>query len=216
MASRIMHLAMAKELCGRCHIENADRFSLGMLLPDAVVTGNKKTAGTHFDRMTDSTHKVMDFSLFYARFEEHINADGLYLGYYFHLIEDCIFRKYIYYGLGLIDKRGKDGFLDLLYRDYHSINGYLVKKYGLKSLPPVPKGLDCEMINEIYPFETELFLNDMKGDMNDTYYGSETYFTAENAEAVIRSCVNVCACEKKALERGEHFTFPDEYIWEAK
>lgn len=216
MASRIMHFAMAGELCQRCHIENADRFSFGMLLPDAVVTGNKKTAGTHFDRMTDSTHKVMDFSLFYDKFEEQVNTDELYLGYYLHLIEDCVFRKYIYYGLGLLELRGKAGFLEQLYRDYHSVNGYLVKKYEIKRLPPVCKGLGSEMINEIYPFEAEQFLRDMRGDMHDTYYGNEKYFTAKNAEEVIRLCVNVCACETKALGRGEHFTAPDEYIWETK
>lgn len=216
MASRIMHFAMAQELCQRCNIEDPDRFSLGMLLPDAVVTGNKKTAGTHFDRMTDSTHKVMDFSLFYEKFEEQVNTDELYLGYYLHLIEDCVFRKYIYYGLGLLELRGKEGFLEQLYRDYHSVNGYLAEKYEIIKLPPVPKELGGEVINEIYPFEADRFLSDMRGDISDRYYGDEKYFTAKNAEEVIRLCVNVCAREIEALGRGEHFTAPDEYIWEAK
>ena len=120
-----MHLAIGKELLRHTGAENGERFLIGMLLPDAIITGDKKTAGTHYDVMTDSTHKVMDFFRFYAEFEETILTDSLYLGYYLHLIEDCIFRKYIYYELGLLEMRGKSGFLEQLYKDYHSVNEYI-------------------------------------------------------------------------------------------
>ncbi|MBP0956448.1 MAG: hypothetical protein J5997_03665 [Oscillospiraceae bacterium] len=216
MASRIMHLAMGTELCRASEINDRDRFLVGMLLPDAIITGDKKTAGTHYDRMTDECHKVMDFSLFYSEFEERIQSDELYLGYYLHLIEDCIFRKYIYYSLGLLEMRGREGFLQRLYSDYHSVNGYLVKKYNISSLPKAPEGLDREEINRIYPFETENFLLDMAGDLQDEYFGNEKYFSAENAEEVIRQCIHICSAEMNSLKRGEHFTFPREYIWEAR
>ncbi|MGN0638659.1 MAG: hypothetical protein ACI4J0_09840 [Huintestinicola sp.] len=216
MASRIMHLAMGIELCRVCEINDRDRFLVGMLLPDTVITGDKKTAGTHYDRMTDELHKVMDFSLFYSEFEEKIHTDELYLGYYLHLIEDCIFRKYIYYGLGLLEMRGREGFLPRLYKDYHSVNGYIVKKYNISSLPIAPEGLDREEINRIYPFETRDFLIDMEKDMQDEYLGNEKYFSAENADEVIRQCIHTCSAEILALKRGEHFTSPDEYIWEAR
>ena len=216
MASRIMHLAMGTLLCRELEINDRDRFLIGMLLPDAVVTGDKKAAGTHFDRMTDESNKVMDFSQFYSEFEERIQGDELYLGYYLHLIQDCIFRKYIYYGLGLLELRGREGFLQGLYRDYHSVNGFLVKKYNISSLPAAPEGLDREEINRIYPFETEDFLLDMKNDLQDEYLGNEKYFSAENAEEVIRRCAHICSAEMLSLKRGEHFTFPEEYIWEAR
>lgn len=216
MASRIMHLAMGTLLCRELEINDRDRFLVGMLLPDAVVTGDKKAAGTHFDRMTDECHKVMDFSLFYSEFEERIQVDELYLGYYLHLIEDCIFRKYIYYDLGLLEMRGREGFLPQLYRDYHSVNGYLVKKYNISSLPKPTEGLDREEINRIYQFEAKDFLLDMANDLSDEYFGNEKYFSAENAEEVIRRCVDVCANQVSSLKRGEHFTFPEEYIWEAR
>ena len=216
MASRIMHLAMGTLLCRKLKINDRDRFLVGMLLPDAVVTGDKKAAGTHFDRMTDGSHKVMDFSQFYSEFEERIQSDELYLGYYLHLIQDCIFRKYIYYGLGLLELRGREDFLPQLYRDYHSVNGYLAKKYNISSLPKPPEGLDREEINRIYPFEITDFLLDMAGDLGDEYSGNEKFFSAENAEEVIERCADVCVAEMNALKGGEHFTFPEEYIWEAR
>lgn len=216
MASRIMHLAMGTELFKACEISDKDRFLVGMLLPDAVITGNKKTAGTHYDRMTDRSHKVMDFSLFFSEFEGNIQADELYLGYYLHLIEDCIFRKYIYYDLGLLEMRGREGFLPRLYSDYHSVNGYIVKKYNISSLPAAPEDLDREEINRIYPFEARDFLIDMEKDMQDEYLGNERYFTAENADEVIRRCIYICSAEMSALKRGGHFTSPQEYIWEAR
>ena len=211
-----MHLAMGTLLCRASEIRDRDRFLVGMLLPDAIIKGDKKTAGTHYDRMTDEFHKVMDFSLFYSEFEEKVKSDELYLGYYLHLIEDCIFRKYIYYGLGLLELRGREGFLPRLYRDYHSVNGYLVKKYNISSLPKAPEGLDREEINGIYPFEITDFLLDMASDLRDEYFGNEKYFSAVNAEEVIERCADVCATEMNALKRGEHFTFPEEYIWEAR
>ena len=216
MASRIMHLAMGTELCRICEINDRDRFLVGMLLPDAIITGDKKTSGTHYDRMTDESHKVMDFSLFYSEFEERIQSDELYLGYYLHLIEDCIFRKYIYYDLGLLEMRGREGFLPKLYSDYHSVNGYLVKKYNISSLPKIPEGLDREEINGIYPFEITDFLIDTKNDLQDKYLGNEKYFSAVNAEEVIRQCIDVCSAEMNSLKMGKHFTCPEEYIWEAR
>lgn len=211
-----MHLAMGTELCRVCEINDRDRFLVGMLLPDAIITGDKKTAGTHYDRMTDECHKVMDFSLFYSEFEERIQSDELYLGYYLHLIEDCIFRKYIYYSLGLLEMRGREDFLQRLYRDYHSVNGYLVKKYNISSLPKAPEGMDREEINGIYSFEIKDFLLDTENDLKDNYLGNEKYFSAENAEEVIRQCVHICSAEMNSLKNGEHFTFPREYIWEAR
>lgn len=216
MASRIIHLAIGKELCRLCEIADKERFLAGMLLPDAIISGNKKTAGTHYGRMTDSTHKVMDFYRFFLEYEEKVHTDSLYLGYYLHLIEDCIFRRFIYYDLGLLRLRGEEGFLEQLYRDYHSVNGYIVKKHKITSLPEIPKDLDREEINRIYPFEAAEFFRDMAFDLNDSYLCSEKYFSAENADEVIRQCIGIGSAEIKALDRGEHFTSPDEYVWETK
>lgn len=207
---------MGKELLRLIEAQNMERFLIGMLLPDAVISGDKKTAGTHYDRMTDGSHKVMDFFRFFVEYKENILTDSLYLGYYLHLIEDCIFRRYIYYDLGLLEMRGKIGFLPQLYKDYHSVNGYLVKKYKITSLPVAPHDIDKEDINRIYPFETDIFLRDMKDDMNDIYRNNEKYFTARNADEVIRQCVEICSAEIAALDRGEHFTSPEEYIWETR
>ena len=76
--------------------------------------------------------------------------------------------------------------------------------------------MDREEINRIYPFEIEDFLLDMANDLGDEYFGNEKYFSADNAREAIRQCVHICSAEMNVLKRGEHFTFPEEYIGEAR
>ncbi|MGN1105792.1 MAG: hypothetical protein ACI4RH_04010, partial [Huintestinicola sp.] len=60
------------------------------------------------------------------------------------------------------------------------------------------------------------FLLDTENDLQDKYLGNEKYFSAVNAEEVIRQCIDVCSAEMNAIKSGKHFTCPEEYIWEAR
>ncbi|MGN0642375.1 MAG: hypothetical protein ACI4JJ_04445 [Huintestinicola sp.] len=214
MASRIMHMAAASVIAERLGIADKNRFIIGQLLPDAVILQDKAAVGSHFPVMVGTGKKVMDFSRFRERFAEDILSDSLYLGYYFHLIQDCVFRRIIYYDKGFLEMRGKEGFLDRLYADYRSINGYVINKYGIENVPTVPCGFSSERINEIYPFDLELFLEDMAKDFSDVYSADNVYFAAEDADRFISDSARVCAEEYCHLQEGGGYADPIDHAWE--
>jgi hypothetical protein len=57
--------------------------------------------------------------------------------------------------------------VERLHHDYHLINAYAIKKYGLKNNIKSIYKLKSEKIYSIYPFEIESFLNDMALDYRD-------------------------------------------------
>lgn len=93
MASRIIHLAIAKQLGSILPITDKNRFSVGSILPDAVLNADKRNVGSHFVEVFDEGRKKhYNFNAFYERYKDKIPSGELYLGYYFHLIEDGIFK----------------------------------------------------------------------------------------------------------------------------
>lgn len=80
----------------------------------------------------------------------------------------------------------------------------------------VPENFEAERINQIYSFDLEEFIADMKYDYEDAYTENNQYFTADNAEAYILSGITVCEKEFHALLQGEALANPYEYAWEVK
>lgn len=90
----------------------------------------------------------MDFTGFYKQFSAKLLENNLYLGYYFHLIEDAIYRKFLYYDYQLGGNRGQE-FLEALYNDYAILNGYLLKTYRLTNTPKIPEHFTEDMVEEL-------------------------------------------------------------------
>lgn len=205
MASRIIHLAIAKQLGEALQIEDKNRFYIGHILPDAVLSADKRKVNSHFIDVFDGGRKKhFDFYAFHERYKENIPSDELYLGYYFHLIEDGIFRRFLYYDLELLSRRGEPEFLQELYSDYHILNGILAEKYSLENTLFVPKGFSKEKINDIYSFELEDFIFDMNKDFSDRFNETPAHLTAERIDRYISDCVNICSAEYTALKNGTH------------
>lgn len=216
MASRIIHLTISKKLEKYIPINNLNRFKLGQILPDAVTSKNKPNVNSHYRVKFENGQKTMDSLAFFNEFHNEILNDDLYLGYYFHLIQDIIFRKFLYYDLGLIKYRSSEGFVDTLYRDYHILNGYLVNKYELSNDLYVPINFKEEKINLIYSFDIYEFIEDMKNDFNDKINEEPTYFNKEAVEEYINKCVKICTEEFFAQQNGEIKFNPKDYVWENK
>ncbi len=67
MASRIMHLAVAYELERKLSISDRNRFEIGQILPDAVLSVDKKALNSHFIELFDGgKRKYFDFYGFSA------------------------------------------------------------------------------------------------------------------------------------------------------
>lgn len=219
MASRLTHLATAKPLEQRLDIADKERFEIGIILPDAVILNKNMRADSHFAELFDNgKFKHYDAFAFYEKFSQLVMTDALYLGYYFHLIEDNIFRTYLYdkMYLGLIGRRGEPELLEELYRDYHTFNRILVRKFGLEDNLSVPQGFSEEPINCIYPFELQEFLEQMSGDFTEHYECELIHFTEELYMKMTDECVEVCAKEYAALRNGTHFLDRYAYSFENK
>lgn len=214
MASRIMHLAISYELEKVLSIKDKNRFCIGHLLPDAVLSANKWEINTHFVEIFDKgKRKHFNFYEFFDKYKKEIISDELYLGYYLHLIQDSIFRTILYNDLGLISLRRDPVFLNELYRDYHILNGWAVKKYGLKCDFFVPDKFKSEKINKIFSFEIEDFINDMKSDFKDKINEQPKHFKIELAKKFIEKCVEICSSEYKEIMIGNHAIGAYEYYW---
>lgn len=213
MASRIIHLAVAYELAERLDIQDKERFICGHILPDMIVgeyeyrlIAKKKT---HFYTLLSNGRKTYDFFRFYDEYKDKLD-DMLYMGYYVHLIEDNIFRYYLYYKVGLLKRRGEPELLNELYDDYRKLNPILIKNYDI-SLPTVPAGIENESIYDRFDLMINEWLEDMKNDFNDNSGGELLHFTRELIAGYINECVSVIAKELNELKFGRHYLSIDDY-----
>ena len=126
MASSIVHLAITNELIKRHSFKNADRLKFGAVIADAGYDGN-----SHMKISLPGGHKTYDFTSFRQMFEKKMYEDDLYLGYYLHLIQDVVFRHFVY------DKYHWNpmipGNIERLHRDYAIVNDYVIKKYSIEN-----------------------------------------------------------------------------------
>ena len=207
MASRLMHLAACYGLEKQLGIKNKQRFRIGQILPDAVLHADKQKVNTHFITHyaeNGKKYKWFDQDAFYDKFKNEITGDELFLGYYFHLIQDNIFRQVIYNKLGLIKRRGDPGLFGELYRDYNILNKRIIKKYRLDSDLQIPQDFSDIKINELYRFDLEEYIELIKTDFTADYDGEPKHFTESVLEGFVNDSVRLCAAEYGAILKNEH------------
>ena len=213
MASRIIHLAVAHELAARLEIKDTERFLYGHILPDMIMGEYEYRVPikkeTHFYTLLPNNRKTYDFYRFYEEYRDRFE-DMLYLGYYVHLIEDNIFRQYLYYRVGLLKRRGERKLLDELYEDYRLLNPILIKKYNMKPLK-LPNGIEKEGLYKRFDFMADEWLDDMKDDFEDSSNGKLMHFTEELIEEYIIECVSVISNELKEIQKGRHYLSINDY-----
>lgn len=92
MASSIIHYAITNEIIKRQVFSNPCRLLLGVVLPDYGYQGN-----SHLKIPVAGGHKrTYDFEGFREMFGELMQTDELYLGYYLHLVQDILFRHFLF------------------------------------------------------------------------------------------------------------------------
>ena len=71
MASRVMHLAIANEIMKQVHIEDVERFRLGIILPDAYKHNIQSATDSHLKYTTeDGTKKTYKLAWFRETYGE--------------------------------------------------------------------------------------------------------------------------------------------------
>lgn len=209
MASRIIHLAITDELTKIYPFKDPNRLKLGSVLPDACAPG-RTTEDSHLKiRLCGTTKKTYDLTWYREKFGRKMREDDLYLGYYLHLIQDILFR-YFMYELHHWDSKAP-GNVDRLHNDYALINTYVVKQYQLKDELSIPADFEKEAICEIYPFDARNFVAEMKNDFLPYSQGEIFFFTEEFADAFIHMAVDACSRELEMFWAGR--AEMDEYRW---
>jgi hypothetical protein len=93
------------------------------------------------------------------------------------------------------------------------INTYIIKKYGLKNHIEIPQRFQYEDVNEIYPFDLNQMLSDIKEDFIPYYKGEVFFFTENMADEYIEKAVELCFQEIKALREKLPLLDEKQYAW---
>ena len=209
MASRIIHLAITNELSQQYEFSNIDRLYFGTIIPDGVSSCQDYIL-SHFKlRISDTGKRSYNLTEYKEKFGNLLKVDDLYFGYYLHLIQDLLYRHFMYDRYHWNPK--PDGNIERLHDDYKQINAYVISKYGLHSDIHVPNGFASEKINEIADFEPDRFIQELKNDFERIEYKERFFFTDNMVDEYIQWAVEYCKKELAALENGSYYF--DEYEW---
>ena len=209
MASRIIHYALAKEILKHYNYKDSNRFYLGSVLPDASKTNNREA---HFNKYLDNdTKKTHDLTLFRGLYLDKMLDDDLYLAYYLHLLEDIIFREFMYHKFDF--NPYEKGYISTLHNDYHILNKYFIDKYNLEFEIEIPNNIYEEELIKAYEFNIEEFLNEMKEDFKDNINEEAKFFTKEKADKFFNKCLEICLKEIDAIFINHKYLNEDDYKW---
>ena len=90
-----------------------------------------------------------------------MEKDDLYLGYYFHLIQDMLYRRFMYGEHGW--NSSVPGNVEKLHRDYEILNEYVSKKYGLSQEMIQELDLTEEPLAQLAEFDVKGLIKEVRG-----------------------------------------------------
>lgn len=205
-----MHLAVIDELSRRFQFKDLNRLRFGAVLPDA----GKKDASHLRISVCGSNKRTFDLESFRSRFDDLIRTDDLYLGYYLHLLQDTVYRHFVY------DRYHWDptvpGNVEKLHHDYAITNHYLVSKYGLQDDLAVPEGIDTEPICTLCCFDIHGLMLSVTKFCHELDEGDIFFFSKEMADEYITEAVTICLSELEALTAGGKLTDSYDNAWERR
>lgn len=214
MASRIMHMAVTKMLSEKWEIKDRNRFLFGAVLPDVYREGNTSHESHLKMRIRGGGWVTYDLTSFKERYGKLMEEDSLYLGYYLHLVQDLVYRDFVY------NEHHWDpaaaGNIERLHNDYRLINSYIIKKYGLRNELTIPGDFEKEPINALYSFEIRRLNDDLKSDFTAFSEGNIFFFTKEMADTFIGKACEICGKELEAWKKGECFVDAYDWAWKKR
>ena len=207
MASRVMHLAAASLL-----LENmpqgmdVPRFLSGSIMVDSAP---QERRASHFLFVTEG-RKTYDIARFRAQYGHLLLEDGLVLGYYLHLLQDLVFRDFMYHKLKFDPK--KPGYLAGLHSDYRRLNRLLISRYSLQMGFDIPTR--STPLDGIAAFDMAGLPQALRDDF--TMPGAENAFflTEDLAMRYVETAVENCRKELHALRHGGVLTDPLDWTWQ--
>ncbi|MBO2515867.1 MAG: hypothetical protein CW338_01130 [Clostridiales bacterium] len=215
MAQRTVHMLFAVLLADRTGVRDTDWFYTGSLLPDAYADpAERKTS--HFMRTDPSGSRVyFDFRAFEREYAGKIREDGLYLGYYMHLVEDAFYRHYLYYEKDFLNRLPARR-LDILHHDYRVLNAFIAEKYPLPGELRLPEGFEKEELNRVTGFDTGRLIRDYRDDLACPEEGEAELLTPRMLEEFADRYLDAAAEELRAVRSGKPLLRAEDYAWDAK
>ena len=213
MAQRTIHYLLGEELIP-LGIRDADRFRIGNLLPDAIEDLVFR-AQTHYQIDTVKGGKSLrfsDFERFRRNFSPLVETDGLYLGYYMHLVEDACYRIF-WQKVRLFERDMTREKVAILHNEYHLLNAYIVSRYHIRDELVWPEGFESEPVNRIYPFLLRDFLSEMRGDFTEHPEGKTVYMTEALLEEYLSDTRGVCRDALRRILTGGEPLDPMSLTW---
>lgn len=210
MAQRTVHYALALQLADELPPSLRDRFLLGSLLPDAYPSPDLRER-THYVRYTASGGRYFDFEAFRAAYGEKLATDGLYLGYYAHLAEDACYRRR-FYGSGVIRVDSPEDIADL-HRDYHLLNGALVRRWGLKDCPGEAPDLSAEPLSELCRFDAAGLLRALRDDLQEDLRGETRFLHPADVNDYMEEAMALLQSELPCVMRGRSLLRAADFAW---
>ena len=211
MAQRMIHYLIGTLLADEFQLSDRQRFLLGSVLPDAYREQKDRDAA-HFANVATPGLRYYDFDAFRERFSALIE-DGLYLGYYMHLVEDDFYRRFIRIDHELKVYEDPEG-VKKLHRDYQILNRYIVRKYHLTNELPEAPDLDKEALMSAVNFAPEPFLREMRSDFLEQNDGRTTFLTEEMLEEFLEKYFPEIRQELRAVLGGGSFLKAKDFAWE--
>lgn len=209
MASRIIHLAITGELIKQYEFKDLARLRFGTILPDAACNKEEYQLSHFKMKIGDKSERSYNLSEFRTKFSEKMKTDDLYLGYYLHLIQDLLYRNFVYERYHWDPK--PEGNMERLYSDYRQLNRYVIDKYGLHCDVNIPEEFETEIIHQVAAFEPGSFLVEYKKDFEPLAPAERFFFTDAMVDKYIGWAVEYCKKELEALKAGAHYF--DELKW---
>ncbi|MBQ3480797.1 MAG: hypothetical protein IJQ43_02925 [Oscillospiraceae bacterium] len=203
MAQRTIHYLIGEELIG-LGVRDVDRFRVGNVLPDAIEDLVYRNL-THYQSdalLGGRSVRFSDFERFRREFAPLVETDGLYLGYYMHLVEDACYRRF-WKKIGFPERHMTREKVAVLHNDYHLLNAYIVRSRGLRDELVFPAGFEREPINRLYPFLLKDFLEEMRGDFTEDPQGTTHYMTEALLEEYLSGAMDVCRDALRRILSGE-------------
>ncbi len=213
MAQRTIHYLIGEELIGM-GVRDVDRFRVGNLLPDAIEDLVFRDL-THYQReemVGGESKRFSDFERFRREFAPLVETDGLYLGYYMHLVEDACYRRF-WNRVRFAPRDMTRENVAVLHNDYHLLNYYIVSHYGIRDELVMPERFEDEPVNRIYPFLLRDFLGEMRGDFTEHPQGTTHYLTETLLEEFLAGAMPVCREALRRILAGEEPMDPRDLTW---
>lgn len=213
MASTIMHLTIADDISKQIEIKDINRFRIGSIITDAYMNRYDRKISHFKDKIENGSKVIIKLTEFREKYGDKIINDDLYLGYYMHLIQDILYRQFVY-GEYNWDPRPK-GNVAALHNDYALINSYLIEKYNVSSEISIPSGIEDEEILNICSFNLENLMGNLKCYFIPHSEGENFFFTNEMADEYIQKAIPICVKEIEALRKGSFLMDEVEYAWKS-